>query len=278
MKKILQISFFLAYIFFGCSEYEKDYFTKIQADWKNSNGRALSFQDTLYSFGWAAGGGKFEIIDDTLRLYNDFYDPPDLLVRKLTDHSLWLRNLGKIGKDSLDVYRKIETYSDNIDIERIEFKSVPDGRLGYRIYLIEGKNIYLQVAQIGRRKNDPNFWPVETGYYMGSIPDSIYNVILSKFRNIRFGELKNSYDGWYHAIRMNIQLRRLDDNEIKKVQIVGSSFPAEVRLLVSYLFKLSKHVNLEKIDNPPEFELTPIPIALEAPDDFDESHITSGSY
>jgi hypothetical protein len=278
MKIFIKILLILASIISGCSESENNYLTRIQADWKNSDGYSLSFQDSLYDTGWMFGGlDKFEIIGDTILFHHEYSGTFDsFVIRKLTEHYLWLRKLNDFSEDSLTIYKKIEQYSDNIEIERIEFRIVPEGcfPLGYRNYLIEGKNIYLQVH--GRGTNDPNYWPVETGYYKGSIPDNIYQVILSKFRNIRYGELKTKYVGSGDHHYVNIQLRRLNDNEIRKIKIIGTYLPAEVRLLTSYIFKLFNHLSVEKINNAPKFELTPKPIPLDWPGD-KIPHITSGS-
>ena len=157
MIKIVKILIILSLLLSGCSEKENDYYKKIQADWKNSDGSVISFYDTLYNKGWISFGSDiFEIIGDTLRLYHGYSkNSTSFAIRKLTETSLWLREINNTTKDSLLVYRKIEPYSDNIDLKKIELRYDPlgDNILGYRVLLIEEKKIYLEVR--GRGKNNP---------------------------------------------------------------------------------------------------------------------------
>ena len=99
-------------------------------------------------------------------------------------------------------------------------------------------------------------------------------------RGLELGDVDIIFPYWNQQQFMEYSGRFLEESREDLVDYVRSTWKKRKNKLCvtkTYLFKLFKHVNLEKIDNPPEFELTPKPIPIEPPDDFDESQITIGS-
>ena len=259
MIKKFSIALIFTLIILSCSNRDNEHDEKIQGDWKSENGRALSFNDTLYEIGWAFNPyHKFEIIEDTIllhRTYSKTYET--LLIKRLSENILWLKNLAKGEKSFSGLYHKIKTYSNNIDFEKIEINLVSGGcfNYGYRILCIEDQHAYLQVR--GGGKNKPNQLPVETGYYKALIPDNIYQTLLAKLQNIRFDEIKLTYPWNYEKQYIILKIRRLDNNKITQLNISGGKLPIELSMLTSYAVKQSANLSFQKMNTAHAFELRP---------------------